>query len=201
MLIAVRHGKTAMNEDGKERLRGWLPITLTLEGMKSSRDNAELLSELEDVKKLYSSDLVRAVQSATEVAQVLWMEIEIAEELRDWNYGYLTGQLTSGKNLNELNDFVDNPDKSVKEGEPFQSFLDRAVPFLTKLVESDDLFVAVTHNRTITLLAALCANKGKYPDIPIMKKPGPIDPSGIMIVSSDWKIVFKTAKDKIDRNT
>jgi broad specificity phosphatase PhoE len=201
MLIAVRHGSTFYNEDGKEKLRGWLSIPLNLDGMKMMHETAESLAAVEDVSKLYTSDLVRAVQSAQEVGQALSMELNPREELRDWNYGYLTGQPTNSATHKALKDFIDNPTKPVKEGEPFQTFLDRSVPFLTEIIESDKLYIAVTHNRVCTLISALCKTKGKHPDTATFEKPGPIDPAGLMIIRANWSISFMTAKDKVDKNT
>jgi broad specificity phosphatase PhoE len=195
MLIAIRHGHTTLNEDGSERLRGWLPVPLTLEGMKASRETAESLSALEDVYSLYTSDLVRAVQAAEEVAQVLSIELEPREELRDWNYGDLSGKLVDNATINALHDYMEHPNKVPKNGSSFQEFLDRTIPFLTELVESEEICIAVTHNRVLTLLNALCKTKGDYPHMDTLKKKGPIDPSGIMIVNRDWKIEFKTKLD------
>jgi len=201
MLIAVRHAHTVYNEDGKEKLRGWLSIPLTLDGMKASREMAESLAAVEDVSKLYTSDLLRAVQTAEEVGQVLSMELEPREELRDWNYGYLTGQETTNNTHAALKDFMENPTKPVKEGEPFQAFLDRSVPFLTEIIESDKLYIAVTHNRVCTLISALCKTKGDHPDTATFEKPGPIDPAGLMIIRANWSISFMTTKEKVDKNT
>lgn len=201
MIIAIRHGHTAFNEDGQERLRGWLSIPLSLQGMKEMHETAESIAAVEDIKKIYTSDLVRAVQSAEEVGQALSMEIEPHEELRDWNYGYLTGQFTNAATHKALKDFMENPTKVPKDGESFKTFLDRAVPFLDKVVTSDDLFVIISHNRICTLLAAIAKTSGDHPDTPTLEKPGPIDPGGIMLIRSDWSISFMTAKDKVDKPT
>ena len=75
MLIFVRHGTTASNEPDKEKLRGWLPIPLTLEGMKESHDTAESLAAEENVKEILSGTLVRVVQTASEIGEVLGMPI------------------------------------------------------------------------------------------------------------------------------
>jgi probable phosphoglycerate mutase len=188
VLIVVRHGHTSFNEDGTERLRGWLPIPLTLEGMKLAHETGEALEDAEGIKHLYCSDLVRAVQTATEMGELMGMVIEPKEELRDWNYGELTGEVVE-KALPKLKEFMRDPLKKVPGGEPYQNFLDRCIPFLRELVESKDLQVAVTHARVIIMLKALCSSKGKEPDESVLMKKCPIEPSGIMIIK-DWKIVF-----------
>jgi probable phosphoglycerate mutase len=200
VLIACRHGRTAYNDNGGkggtdgEKFRGWLPIPLTLEGMKTSRETAELLEDVEDVYALYTSDVVRAIQSAEEIAQVLSMELEPREELRDWNLGDYVGQPVKDV-LKEVLAHIDTPNKVVAGGESFQTFLDRCMPFLHELVESDDLCIAVTHARVFGLIKALSINKGDYPDTATLKAKAPVAPSGIMIVKSDWKIVYQSYKD------
>ena len=62
MLIVVRHGATSFNDNASgERIRGWLPIPLTLKGMKEAHETAEALSQVEGVKHLYCSDMVRTL--------------------------------------------------------------------------------------------------------------------------------------------
>jgi broad specificity phosphatase PhoE len=201
MLILVRHGITAYNDNSgtgqhnAEKFRGWLPIPQTLEGMKASRETAEALGLVEDVTALYASDVVRAVQSAEEIAQVLSLEIQPKEELRDWNLGIYVGQKVNDV-LDEVLAHIDNPNKVVKGGESYQTFLDRAVPFIKELVESSDLCIAVSHARICGLVKALSINKGKHPDTATLKKKSPIGPSGVMMVDKNWAIRFLTNLDK-----
>jgi probable phosphoglycerate mutase len=196
MLIAVRHGVTKYNDNGgtsgDEKFRGWLPIPLTLEGMKTSRETADLLEGVEDVYALYTSDIVRAIQSAEEIAQVLSMPIEPREELRDWNLGKYAGEPIK-KVLDKVLAHIDEPRKVVEGGESYQTFLDRCVPFLHEIVESQEVCIGVTHARVFGLLKALSMNGGKHPDTAILKEKAPVHPSGIMIIRSDWKIAFTSA--------
>jgi broad specificity phosphatase PhoE len=193
MLIAVRHGQTALNKgtsDG-EKSRGWLPIPLTKEGVADMADTAHDLSPLEGSIDggLHSSDLVRAVQSAHEVGRALNMEIQPTERLRDWNLGDLAGHSISSI-LPATHHLIDHPDVSAPNGEPYQSFLDRAVPFLRQLVEDDKTHIGVMHNRTMTLLHALTKTGGDGPDVDTLKQPGPVKPSGLMIVTPDWQVGY-----------
>ena len=190
MLIAVRHGSTKLNgAHGGERTRGWLPVPLTLQGMQEIAETADALGDLEGVDGLYSSDLVRAVQSAQEIARVLGMELQPTEELRDWNLGDLAGERIASI-LPQTHHLIDHPDEKAPGGESYNTFLERAVPFLTKLVESKKLNIAVAHNRIITLLAALCKQEGDFPDPQLVKKKGPVDPAGLLIIDPSWKITY-----------
>ena len=196
MLIAVRHGATALNEDGKEKLRGWLPVPLNLDGMEQANDTAEQLSQIDDVKHIYTSDLVRAIQTAHEIGEALWLPIEPVEELRDWNTGDLAGKSVMS-NLPIIHDHIDHPLKKLPGGESFQSYMDRTIPFLKKLIEDDDFHIAVTHNRTMTLLRALSANGGKHPKTSILKRKAPVEPSGFMIIDKDWNIAYAHKPDDL----
>jgi broad specificity phosphatase PhoE len=201
MLIAVRHGATKFNDNGgkgaepKEKFRGWLPIPLNLEGMAQAHETAELLAQAEDIEHIYSSDLVRAVQTAEEIGQALSMEIEPREELRDWNIGDYVGRDVK-EVIKDVLDFIDHPLKAASNGESYQFFLDRCIPFLRELVESDDINIGVTHARVVGLIKALSVNKGEYPDTATLKKKAPIEPGEIMIVDRNWKIVYQMSKEK-----
>lgn len=197
MLIVVRHGTTEMNETSKgERLRGWLPVPLDLNGMKQAREVAEDFDGVEGVNAIYCSDLARTVQTAHEIGQVLSEPIIPCEELRDWDYGKYAGVEVSDKVIKALHNLMEDPNKKAPEGESFQTFLDRTVPFLHKCVKDDHVQIAVTHNRVCTLIAALSKNHGTFPDMKTLKGKGPIDPAGIMIIKPDWSIAFKTSLDK-----
>lgn len=191
MIIAVRHGKTGFNENGKEKTRGWLPIPLTLEGMKGIIATANDLEDVEGVEAIYCSDLVRAVQSAEEIAHVLVMEIEPRDALRDWNYGDMTGKELK-EVLPQIHHYIDNPKEVPPKGESYEAFLKRAVPLLRSLIEDSALYIVVTHNRVMTLISALCKTKGKDAHVATMKDKGPVPPAGVMIVRHDWSIAYKT---------
>jgi probable phosphoglycerate mutase len=200
MLVYVRHGVTSFNDNGGkggtngEKFRGWLPIALTLEGMAQAHETAADLAELEgEVYALYSSDVVRAVQTAQEVAEALWMPIEPREELRDWNLGDYVGQPVEDV-LDEVLAHIDDPNKVVKGGESYQTFLDRTIPFLKELVESDEICVAVSHARNSGVLKALSVNKGKHPDTKTLKAKSPILPGGVMIIGKNWDVLYSTGK-------
>jgi broad specificity phosphatase PhoE len=195
MLIFVRHAKTESNDPVNERLRGTLPIPLTVEGMKQARETAESLAEVEDVKSLYSSTLVRVVQSAHEISQVLSIEMEPLEELDDWDTGDFQGQLAKDV-MPQVLDYIRNPTKKVPGGEAFKFYQDKIVPKLREFVESDDVCVMVGSGRASTMLKALAVNKGGEPDLDILLKKPPVEPGGIMILNADWDITFMTKKSE-----
>jgi len=189
MLILVRHGKTSFNEDGKEKLRGWLPIPLSLEGQTAAADTASKLELVEDIQTIYCSDLVRAVQSAQEIAHVLAVPLTPTEQLRDWNTGDLAGESVMD-NLPTIHKHMDEPNKKLPGGESFNTFYDRCQPILDELVTSDEIHLAVSHNRVVTLARALAANKGSHPKMDLLKRKAPVEPSGFIIIDNKWRIAY-----------
>lgn len=197
VLIAIRHGHTAYNEDGKEKLRGWLPVPLDNNGMLQSMRTAARLKNLslDGIKTVHTSDLPRAVQTAQEIASTLGLTVEPHPELKDWNVGKFTGTDVNDS-LDGVHHYIDHPNEIVPKGESYKDFYSRAVPFLKKLVESDDMNMAVTHNRVMTLLNALSQNNGKVPNSSALKKKGPVEPGGILIVNPDWSSIAVDEKSK-----
>lgn len=193
----IRHGETALNSgaNGGERLRGWLPIPLDPKGMVGAKDTAEILKRIphENIDGIWTSDLVRAVQSAHVIADSLSTVLKPRKELRDWNIGSLAGKPVKS-NLNIIHELMDHPLRKAPEGESYREFTDRTIPFLRSLIETSKLHIAVSHNRILTLTAAYAEHGGKRPDDKILKSEGPVDPSGFIIVHPDWQITFTTPK-------
>lgn len=194
MLIAVRHGRTHMNEDGVEKLRGWLPIPLMVEGSESSHQTADKLSKLDGVDHVYTSPLIRTIQSSTPIGHKLGLELEPVEWLKDWDTGH-TGQEVE-KTLPIIHGLIDHPDKK-DGGESYNEFLDRCVPRLLEEIKSDEVSIAVTHNRVMTLLRALCKTGGEYPDTKLLKRKAPVEPSGFMVIGPDFCIEYAYLPDDL----
>lgn len=194
MLICVRHGKTSYNEDGVEKLRGWLPIPLMVEGSEASHVTADILSHLDGVDHVYTSPLLRTVQSATPVGHKLGKELEPVEWLKDWDTGH-TGQEVQ-ETLPIIHGMIDHPDRK-DGGESYNEFLDRCVPGLIEHVQGDEVCIAITHNRVMTLIRALCKTGGEYPDTKTLKRKAPVEPSGFMVIGPDWQIEYAYLPDDL----
>jgi len=87
-IILIRHGETDWNAEG--RIQGHLQIPLNRRG----RAQAEALGTyLEDTKldAIYSSDLLRALQTAWAIARRSGHSIREEVRLREWDLGVLAG--------------------------------------------------------------------------------------------------------------
>lgn len=87
-LYFTRHGETDYNL--AYLIQGSLDISLNETGFKQAK---ELAKKLKDKKfsSIYVSPLLRARQTANEIAKVLGMELKIDNRLREENYGLMEG--------------------------------------------------------------------------------------------------------------
>ena len=88
-IIAIRHGETLWNVD--TRIQGQLDIPLNPVGHGQARRLANALKD-EPVTAVYSSDLMRASQTAGYLASELGMEVNHEPGLRERNFGDFEGK-------------------------------------------------------------------------------------------------------------
>ncbi|HZJ96326.1 MAG TPA: histidine phosphatase family protein [Oligella sp.] len=99
-LLIIRHGETDWN--ALQRLQGWSDISLNEVGKNQALHLTNYLQQqyLQEIysniglkpTRIYTSDLKRAIQTATPLANELSIEIRIEPNLRERNYGKLEGQ-------------------------------------------------------------------------------------------------------------
>jgi 2,3-bisphosphoglycerate-dependent phosphoglycerate mutase len=87
-IIFVRHGETDWNATG--RLQGQQDTPLNAVGRQQARQAARRLAR-EPVWALYSSDLARAVETATIIAEPLGLTVVTTPRLRERQYGAWEG--------------------------------------------------------------------------------------------------------------
>jgi broad specificity phosphatase PhoE len=87
-LYLVRHGQSAGNAEG--RFGGHGPTPLSELGKRQAEKTARVLAK-EGITAIYSSDLLRAVQTAEPLAKLLDLEIRTSEAFRERNVGVLEG--------------------------------------------------------------------------------------------------------------
>jgi broad specificity phosphatase PhoE len=189
MLVVVRHGKTKYN--GKnERLRGQMDLPLSDEGKVQAENTAEKIKNFNipfDEGGHYTSPLQRATHTADAIGDEIGAKFQKTDHLKDWDIGDFEGKPVDSS-LKAVHNYIDNPDKPMPNGESYNSFAGRVAPFIKNLVENDGNEIAVTHNRITTLIHAMAASKGNGISKAILKKKGPIEPGGVMMVNPDWSI-------------
>jgi broad specificity phosphatase PhoE len=86
----ARHGETAPNAEG--RVQGWLDPPLNDRGREQARELAEQAAGL-DLNALYSSNLVRARETADIVAERVGLEPRVDDRFAESNRGAWEGRL------------------------------------------------------------------------------------------------------------
>lgn len=190
MLIYVRHGETNLNGKSgasEERLRGWLPVDLTSNGIKQAEKAGGDLKGI-DPTSFHTSDLPRTIHTSNIIGKTIGMKATPTFSLRDWNTGDL-----AGKKFDDVKDqlfhYIDHPDESTPNGEPLNTYLERFVPFIKSLVESPDTHLAVGHARGSQVISGLAQSNGEWIHPGPLKDKPIINPGQFMIISPDWTTI------------
>lgn len=84
----MRHGLTEMNK--QHLINGWLDDRLVIEGIEQAKNAVAFIPK--SVKHIYASPLSRAKQTAEIINQELKLNISFHDELKEVNFGDLSGQ-------------------------------------------------------------------------------------------------------------
>ena len=151
-LYFVRHGESTANLVQEFSNSGW-KHPLTKVGIEQARTAASGLSGLQ-VDRIYSSPVMRAVQTAQILAESLRAPLETNEALREWSVGNYEGTTDpAGWELHrQVQDdwFIHGKlDRRMPGGESFYDIRERFVPFVEGLVRkgrgTDQSIILVGH--------------------------------------------------------
>ncbi len=145
-----RHGSTILNENNSFRSR--MDPPLDDKGLEQAAAAAEnIANQGLEVKRIISSPLLRAVQTADLIAERLGLPVEQDRGLISWDLGFL-----SGKDKDEyddiLNFYVDNSKLKVPEGEALEDLEQRMFDFFNDALKTDELTIYVTHTSNIIVI-------------------------------------------------
>jgi alpha-ribazole phosphatase len=87
-LYLIRHGQSGGNAEG--RFGGHSPTPLSLLGQTQAELASQALAK-ERITAIYSSDLLRAVQTAKPLAKLMSLDVEKRQAFRERNVGVLEG--------------------------------------------------------------------------------------------------------------
>jgi probable phosphoglycerate mutase len=85
----VRHGETTWNAE--KRIQGQIDIGLNTAGLAQAQAAADWLAAREAVTALYSSDLLRARQTAERIAHRMRLAAALRPAFRERRYGFFEG--------------------------------------------------------------------------------------------------------------
>lgn len=152
-LYLIRHGRQ------NSKLCN-VDVELSSEGMFQAELLRDRLKNYE-IDALYSSNLLRARQTAEIINKALWLPIKIREEIKEISFGDMEGKSDEYNDTN-FYEFKQEQLKLLEDmpypgGESGTSVYERAMPVIEELVQSGSKnIVIVTHGGTIrALLAAL----------------------------------------------
>ena len=157
-LIITRHGETEENKLGI--VQGHLPGKLSVKGINQAKKVALRLKD-EKIDFIFSSDLVRASDTAKEIAKFHpEVTIEFVEDLRERNLGEFQGKRKSDFGLDEK-DFMAVLFGYIKGGETIEQLHNRAENFLYKIIEKyhKQTILFVGHNGINRALIAVITGK------------------------------------------
>ena len=89
-IIAVRHGETAWNVD--TRIQGQLDVPLNDNGRRQAQRLARALAASEQINAVYSSDLLRAWDTAQSIAAAVGLQTITEPGLRERGFGSFQGK-------------------------------------------------------------------------------------------------------------
>lgn len=132
-------------------LQGSTDIPLNSRGRKQAERLAERISKEYSYERIYSSDLSRASETASKIAEKLDAEHLESEDFRERDFGVLEGE-----NKSERREMIDDADEldmlKPEEGEHVKELRERAIGKLKSLLEDEREVILVAHgwvNRAI----------------------------------------------------
>ena len=162
-IVLWRHGQTNWNIEN--RFQGHSDIPLNEVGIAQAERAAPLLLNLQP-DKIVSSDLIRARQTASALAKLAKLEIQIDAGLRETNGGKWEGKTGAENRAEDYERFVtwlDGDDAPAGEtGERRSEIAQRAVSAITRALSPDvSTLIVVTHGGTARCIL------GKMLDMPM----------------------------------
>jgi broad specificity phosphatase PhoE len=155
-VLLIRHGQSQGNAE--HRFGGHSATPLSAKGRAQAEATARALAG-ERVTAIYSSDLLRAVETAEPLARSLRLEINRAEAFRERSVGRMEGLTFEEAAANCPEDYAAllrrDFDLVLTGGESYRQMLDRAARALDAAIEANrgGCVAVFSHTGTICILA------------------------------------------------
>lgn len=135
-LYLVRHGQSAGNAEG--RFGGHSPTPLSELGREQSEILGQALAK-EKIDVIYSSDLIRAVQTAEPLAELLELKIIKTTAFRERKVGVLEGLTFDESRAKHPKDYYALVNRDINHvitgGESYRQLLERATSALREILQ------------------------------------------------------------------
>lgn len=134
-LFLIRHGQSDGNAEG--RFGGHGPTPLSALGRKQALATAESLAR-DGISVIYSSDLLRAVQTAEPLSEILKVPVRTTRAFRERHVGVLEGLTFDESKAKHPRDYYAlvkrNVHHVITEGESYRHLLKRAAGELSRIL-------------------------------------------------------------------
>jgi probable phosphoglycerate mutase len=155
-VLLIRHGQSQGNAE--RRFGGHSATALSERGRQQAEGTARAIQS-ESITAIYSSDLLRAVETATPLAEVLGLEIIQTSAFRERSVGHMEG-LTFEEAAEQYPDeyaalLRRDFDHVLLGGESYRQLLDSAAQHLDRAIEENagGTIAVFSHTGTICILA------------------------------------------------
>ncbi|MEW5706260.1 MAG: alpha-ribazole phosphatase [Actinomycetota bacterium] len=154
-LYLIRHGETKYNKIHK--FIGRTDIELSPKGILQAEALSSYL-RMKPIKSIYSSDMLRARQTAEIIARPHGLKVLLRENLREIDFGDWEGKTydeIEALDGQKVREWVSSPqDVIIPGGESWQDFKTRVIYTVNRIIdeEKDGDVVLVTHGGPIKLL-------------------------------------------------
>jgi len=154
-LCIVRHGETAWNAE--HRVQGQLDVPLNAIGLAQAQAAAKILTQ-EKFDAIYSSDLMRARQTADPVAIYHSMRILFDKNLRERHYGIFERLTYAEVKVRYPDDYARfdarDPEYAFRTGESLKDFFERSIAVISKLADAhqNQSILVFTHGGVLDML-------------------------------------------------
>ena len=136
-LFLVRHGQSAGNAEG--RFGGHSPTPLSELGLRQADSAAKALQK-EGITAIFSSDLLRAVQTAEPLSRLIDVPVVPTTAFRERNVGVLEGLTFDESKAAYPNDFYAlvnrNLNHVITDGESYRELLHRSTEELWRILNT-----------------------------------------------------------------
>ncbi|MFQ6122404.1 MAG: histidine phosphatase family protein [Dehalococcoidales bacterium] len=159
-IILVRHGETEWNV--ANIFRGRTDVGLNETGLRQAKLLAEYLSNVK-IEAVYSSPLKRALKTAEIIASHHKLDVDIAPDLTDFNFGKWQGlyqQEVKDKYKELYAEWINHPEQvKMPDGESLDDVRKRAVPLVAKVIAKYGGTVVLISHRVVNKVL-ICALLG-----------------------------------------
>ncbi len=163
LIYLIRHGSTEWNE--KDLVQGLIDLELSKIGISQVKKTGEFFNK-KNIKKIFTSPLKRALQTAEILNEKLNSEISIVEELRELDCGVWEGMKMDDvreKYRDVYQKLMESPFTKIPEGESFSDVVERFRIGWKKVLKSVDYSSEIIVVGHIVIIRAFLYENMKIP--------------------------------------